>query len=132
MTLTVRPLSYRESTDIGIDNFRIQKTLQNIANADDDTRNKQITALLEAVAAVQLKFFLTSIESVNIAEGSVTEKAHIEEWLRNTDSDTYQLIKSRFDDAKQKWVMPPQQVACNECGAKNSINITLDQSSFFG
>jgi hypothetical protein len=131
LTIRIRPLQYEEMSYVSIENFKLQKTLFQTADLTDDNRQQQIDQIYKDLSELQLQLFLTAIESVQIEGMVVTEKVHIEEWLRNTERDTYKLIKTKLEENKEAWSMPPQLVMCASCNAENSITITLDQANFF-
>jgi len=131
LTIRIRPLQYEEMSYFSIENFKLQKTLFQTADLTDDTRQQQIDQIYKDLSELQLQLFLTAIESVQIEGMLVTEKVHIEEWLRNTERDTYKLIKTKLEENKEAWGMPPNPILCSSCGAENSITITLDQANFF-
>ena len=115
-----------------IENFKLQKTLfQTSELKEEDVRQQQIDGIYKNLSELQVQLFLTAIESVQVDGALVTEKAYIEEWLRNTERESYQLIKQKLEENKAVWDMPPQRVACGHCAAENIINVTLDQASFF-
>lgn len=131
LTIRIRPLQYEEMSYFSIENFKLQKTLFQTADLTDDNRQQQVDQIYKDLSELQLQLFLTAIESVQVEGILVTEKVHIEEWLRNTERDTYKLIKNKLEENKEAWGMPPQPVLCSSCGAENSITITLDQANFF-
>ena len=131
ISIRVRPLQYEEMSYFSIENFKLQKTLLQVTELSDDEKQKQVDQIYNNLSELQLQLFLTSIESVQVESFTVTEKAHIEEWLRNTERDVYKQIKSKLEENKEMWNIQPQPVKCGNCGSENKIVITLDQSNFF-
>lgn len=132
LVIKIRPLQYEEMSYFSIENFKLQKTLfQTSELKEEDVRQQQIDGIYKNLSELQVQLFLTAIESVQVDGALVTEKAYIEEWLRNTERESYQLIKQKLEENKAVWDMPPQRVACGHCAAENIINVTLDQASFF-
>ncbi len=131
ITIRVRPLQYDEMSYFSIENFKLQKTLRQVAELPDEEKQKQIDLIYDKLSELQLQLFLTAIESVHVEGIAVTEKVHIEEWLRNSERDAYKHIKSKLEENKEIWNIPPQSVKCNNCGSENTVIITLDQSNFF-
>lgn len=131
LTIRVRPLQYEEMNHFSIENFKLQKTLYNSADLADAEKQKQIDQIYKDLSELQLQLFLTAIEAVQISGQSVTEKSFIEEWLRNTDRESYKLIKTKLEENKEVWNIPSQPVKCSNCGHESTITVTLDQSSFF-
>ena len=131
LTIRIRPLQYEEMSYFSIENFKLQKTLFQTADLSDDNRQQQIDKIYKDLSELQLQLFLTAVESVQIDNTVVTEKLHIEEWLRNTERDTYKLIKTKLEENKEVWSIPSQPVMCSSCNAENSITVALDQANFF-
>lgn len=131
LTIRVRPLQYEEMNYFSIENFKLQKTLYQISDADENVKQQQIDQIYKDLSELQLQLFLTAIESVQVEGQSVTEKSFIEDWLRNTERDTYKNIKDKLEQNKEAWAMPDQSVQCANCGAANKISISIDQSDFF-
>lgn len=131
ISIRVRPLQYDEMSYFSIENFKLQKMLMQVSDLADDEKQKQIDQIYNSLSELQLQLFLTSIESVQVEGASVTEKPHIEEWLRNSERDAYKHIKAKLEENKDLWNIPAQDVKCGNCGSENQVIITLDQSNFF-
>jgi len=131
LTISVRPLQYEEMTYFSIENFKLQKTLYQTGELPEDQRQKQIDEIYKTLSELQLQLFLTSIENVQADGVIVTDKAFIEEYLRNTDRENYKIIKEKLEQNKETWNIPSQPVMCSSCGKENSITVQVDQSNFF-
>jgi hypothetical protein len=131
LTIRIRPLQYEEMNYFSIENFKLQKTLLQIANVEEENKQKQIDQIYKDLSELQLQLFLTAIESVQVEGQTVTEKAYIEDWLKNTERETYKVIKEKLEQNRDAWTMPEQAVQCASCGSENSISISIDQSNFF-
>lgn len=131
ITIKIRPLQYEEMNYFSIENFKLQKTLMQTGELSDEEKQKQIDSIYKQLSELQLQLYLTAIESVQVEGVSVTEKAHIEEWLRNTERDTYKTIKEKLEANKDSWSIPAQKIQCSNCGAEDQVNVNMDQSSFF-
>ncbi len=132
ISIKIRPLQYEEMNYFSIENFKLQKTLMQTREMTEEDRQKQIDDIYKQLSELQLQLYLTAIETVQAETISVTEKAHIEEWLRNTERETYQAIKEKLEANKSAWSIPTQTVQCANCGVENQITVNVDQSSFFG
>ncbi len=131
LTIRVRPLQYDEMNYFAIENFKLQKMLFQISDTNEEEKQKQIDKIYKDLSELQLQLFLTAIESVQAEGVSVTEKPFIEDWLRNTERDTYKVIKEKLEQNKEAWSMPEQPVKCADCGAENALVVSIDQSNFF-
>jgi hypothetical protein len=131
ITLKIRPLQYEEMTYFSIENFKLQRQLFQSQNLTDAERQAVIDQIYKTLSELQLQLFLTSIESVQIPELVVNDKAQIEEWLRNADRDVYAKVKEKLESNKETWDIPKQHIKCPECNTEDDITVTLDQSNFF-
>lgn len=133
LIITLRPLSYKEMSEFNIENFKLQKMLFQLNQETESEENKQKTvdSIYLTLAEIQRKLLLSSIESIKTPETVVTEKEFIEEWLANTVKDSYNTIKEHLEKNKKEWTIPPSEIQCAECGHKDTVEISLDQSNFF-
>jgi hypothetical protein len=131
MLIRIRPLQYEEMNYFAIENFKLQKMLYQLSDTNEEQKQKQIDQIYKDLSELQLQLFLTAIESVQAEGTTVSEKQFIEDWLRNTERDTYKSIKEKLEQNKEVWSMPEQPVQCANCGAENSLVVAIDQSNFF-
>ena len=131
LTIKIRPLQYDEMSYFSIENFKLQKTLYQTVEMADAEKQKQLDQIYKDLSELQLQLFLTAVEQVQTPDGNVDNKEFIEDWLRNTDRDSYNSIKLKLEQNKETWSMPKQQIKCAACGYEDHVNVTLDQSNFF-
>ena len=134
LTITLRPINYKEMSEFNVENFKLQKMLGQLNSEDipDEEKQKHIDNVYLTLARIQRDLILVSIESIKTPEGEiVTEKAFINEWLGNTIKTSYNAIKEKLEENKKEWELPSHKIKCSECGTEDSINVTMDQSSFF-
>ena len=135
MTVTLRPLSYKEITEQSIENFKLQKMLYQLSTADDTleeaTKQQYIDDIYAKLADVQSNLIISSIESIRLPDIVVDNKEFIKEWVINTSRESYTLVKDKLEENKNVWTMPKHDVQCTECGTDDKIDIIMDQSSFF-
>jgi hypothetical protein len=135
MTVTLRPLSYKEITEQSIENFKLQKMLYQLSTADDTldegTKQHYIDDIYAKLAEVQSNLIISSIESIRLPDIVVDNKEFIKEWVTNTARESYTLVKDKLEENKNLWTMPKHDITCTECGTDDKIDIIMDQSSFF-
>lgn len=134
LTVNIRPLTYAEVSHFGVENFKLQKTLYQLNEAPEDQKQQYLDQIYQGLAETQVDLFLTCIESIQTPEELVTSKEFIKEWLTHSVSTSYKKIKACLDENKTNWQMPTMPVTCTneECGHVDSVEVVLDQSSFFG
>lgn len=132
LKVTIRPLTYKELTQINIENFKLQKMLIQLdLIGDEEQKQAKVDEIYKKLADLQTELFITSIESVQIPEGIVNEKDFIADWVRNSERELYAKIKEKLEANKIAWEVPKQKVQCSNCGTNDELEINLDQSSFF-
>lgn len=132
LDITIRPLTYKELTDINLENFKMQKTLITLNDIQDEKlKQEQIDQVYRTLAEVQASIFINSIETVQIPEGIVDEKDWIAEWVKNSDRELFEQIKIKLEENKKAWDLPKQPVKCASCGAESEFEVELDQANFF-
>lgn len=133
LSVTFRPLNYKQSTDFSLKNFQLQQQLGQITSVEDEVERKKVVAdLFQKLSMLQTDVLLEQIEKIDTGKVSVTERSFISEWLSNCDSVIVSKLKKHIELNQKTWAIPSHQVNCENCGAVIDINIELDQSSFFG
>jgi len=131
LTIKIRPLQYEEMNYFALENFKLQRMLYQTTNLTDSEKQKTIDKIYQDLSDLQLKLFLTSIESIQVPNILVSQKPFIEEYLRNCDREVYGIIKQKLEENKETWAIPKQHVKCANCGTEDHIQLVLDQSNFF-
>lgn len=133
LKINFKPLNYKEMTDFNLENFKLQKMLSQLTKVEDDVeKQRYLDEIYQNLATIQVNVFITSIESIETPEGTVTDSNFIREWLSNTINENYNKIKEKLDQDKNNWKIKPFDVKCTNCGTPDSIEISMDQSNFFG
>ena len=132
LTVKLRPLTYKQSTEFGLRNFQLQQTLKNAQLVDDeDEKRKLLSEIYENLATLQNDIFIAGIDSVDTTSQVVTERGFIKEWVENCDGSVLDQIRKQITKNQETWRSPNQHVKCENCGHEQFVNITLDQSDFF-
>lgn len=134
LAVEIKPLNYQQLTEFNVENFKLQKMLAQLDNADleEAVRKQYVEQIYDNLADIQVKIITSSIESIRTPEGEVvTNREFINEWLRNINVNEYSLIKAQLEKNKDIWTMPTQTVKCTECGTEDTLTVTMDQSNFF-
>lgn len=132
LTVKTQPINYRQLTDLNIKTFKLQQKLnQAFEIKDEEEQRAVVRELFVELAETQAHLYFQSVESVELQNTIVTDRDHINEWLKNCDKSIIDKIKSHIETTRTNWRVPSFPVKCEECGAENSISIDLDQSNFF-
>jgi len=133
MVIKTKPLTYKESTEFNLKNFKLQQKLKQTETIDDQAeQQKIINELFKDLSLVQSELYKASVESVQVDTTVVTEPEYISEWLSNCDKSVYDAIKDHIEKTRDSWKTPEFPVKCDTCGTETSLTLELDQSNFFG
>lgn len=132
LIIKLKPLTYKESTIYGLENFSLQKQLAQVENLhDDNEKQKVLSSIFSEFALLQNKILVSSIDEIQTPETIVTEYGFIKEWVDNCEQHVIKQIRNVLDTNGKNWKLPSQEASCSTCGSSTSIDIDLDQSSFF-
>ena len=133
LNINLKPLNYQQLTDFNLENFKMQRMLGQLSNADltDEERTKHVDSIYENLADLQVNLIVSSIDSIRTPESLVSDKEFILEWIRNITAEQYGLIKTKLELNKQAWSMPKQTLKCDACSTEDTVEVTMDQSNFF-
>jgi hypothetical protein len=132
LTIKIRPLNYKVSTDFAIRNFQLQQQLSQLDDLKDETERKTLlNELFQKLSTLQNEIFVAGIESVDTGKVVVTEREFIAEWVANCDSSVIDSLKQHIQKNQDTWADVKHNVVCENCGATSAISVDMDQSSFF-
>lgn len=132
LTIRLRPLTYKESSQFAIKNYVLQKQLAQAGAIEDETAQQEaLNALFVELSKLQNEIFATSIETVETPQQAVTDRTYINEWIQNCDKEIFDQMKKKFDTTRESIKAPPYKTQCDDCGADNDVLFELDESTFF-
>lgn len=132
LTIMLKPLTYRQSTEFSLKNFQLQQQLNQASRIEDEKeRAESITRLFKELAYLQNEVYTENIESVDIGSAVVDQRNFIREWIENCDKEMIDEIKKHIQLNQEQWTSPKYHVVCNECSAETDIIVDLDLSTFF-
>jgi hypothetical protein len=131
LTINIRPLNYGELSELNVEQYKIQKTIQKISS-NPDAQPAELEALFASLADLRGRILLTSIDTVQAPDGVVSEPEFISEWVANSEKNLYDAINNLLDKNKDEWSVSTQTAQCGSCGGENKFSIVLDQTNFFG
>ena len=132
LIVKLQPLTYKQVSEFALKNYEMQKTLQKSMELPDELdRQKVVNDLYKKLGMLRNEIFAAGIDAIDTPEGAVSDRVFIIDWLNNADKSTFDSIKRVIDRNTDAWKSPVMTVACEECGAENSIRVEMDQSNFF-
>lgn len=128
-----KPLNYKQMTETSLKNFGIRRQLYQAADIKDELEQQKIVdQCYAAMAELKAEMIINKIESVQTIENVVEDIEHISEWIKNSDRDLFAYLTDFFEKSQSAWELPKFHVVCSECNHEEDINITMDQTNFFG
>lgn len=140
MTVTLRPLTYKEFTKNALKTFEEQRIF-NVVNDDsieDEAKLQAFTNSFVKLTELTVGMLAQGIASITIGEDVVDSRKHIDEFIANADKQFFNIITEHLQSQKDEFAVKPMTVNSTaediEKGvpASYEVPITFDQSNFFG
>lgn len=133
LTITLQPLTYRQTTDFSLRNFRMQQQLAAAPREPAEDYKKLIDEMFLKLGEMQNEVYALSIHSIDTGTVVVTEPHFIADWLANCDTEVFNVIKKQLDEIKTLWKIPAVKAICSnsDCNHKIDVSVDLDHSNFF-
>lgn len=127
-----RPLNYIESNDNGRRRFEIERTISTL-DEYEDTEQKQtiVNDSLKKMNELLDDIVVQMIAGIKTPETTVTDKAHIHEYLIECDSKTNKAIKEYSGELRQKNETKPLKIKCISCQHEYKQGLVLNFTDFF-
>jgi hypothetical protein len=132
VVVRLQPLTYKQVTEFSQKNFQLRQQL-NQANAieNEDDRTKEVSRIYTDFGKLQTEVYSANIEAIEAGNQVVTERPFINEWLENSEKESFDQIRNQIDNNTDATKTPPQRVECDNCHKENVLSIVLDHSTFF-
>ena len=140
LTIILRPLTYQEFTKNALKTFEEQRIF-NIVNDEgisDEDKLQAFTNSFTKLTALTVDMIVQGIDKIILDEETeVTNREHIQEFMKNADKDFFNKVMAHLNEQKEKYTIKPMEVSATEedieKGAPKTfrIPITFDQSNFF-
>ena len=139
LTVTIRPLTYKEFSKVSMQTFEEQRifALVNNDKIDEDEKLKQFNTTFTKLRDITLGMVINSVVSIQVGDDVVTDRNHIVEFLENTDKTFFKALSDHIEVQKKEFQVPPMEVRSNEEQLKEGapetfeVPIVFDQSNFF-
>jgi len=131
----IRPLNYRELTDIQQKSFTIQRQLNQYVSQIDDQEKQQaeVNRLFDDINSITINTIQKVVVEITTPDGD-KEMHHqfIVDFLENGEKEYFEETKKVYETNLENWNIKPSSVACSACSHEYKILPNLDYSSFFG
>lgn len=132
LMVTLRPLNYKEVTEINLQSFSLRKQLyQSLDGETENEKNERLNKAYQDLAKLTSLGYKKAIAKVETDDAQVTDKDQIEEWLKHSDKEFFDKITEKLEELSKKWRLQPQRVQCSACETENEVVMGMDNSDFF-
>ncbi len=136
----IKPVNYKTMTGQAVKAFEEQRVF-NIVNddsIDDDVKIKKFQESFSKLTDLNLQIVVESVIAIQPSgEETVTNPAHIKEFILGADAKTYNQIRAHVEAQRDKYTQKPVEVKATdeeiEAGAPTTFTVPIqfDQSNFF-
>lgn len=133
MEIYFRPMTYKDLNDNNQMQFDEQRILQTVSNpeATDEDKIAAMSSALKKITEITVKAMGLSIAAIKTPTALVTERAYIDDLLKNCDRKLFSQIRDHVINLKAISEIQPLRIKCSSCSHEYQQSITLDMSSFF-
>ena len=126
-----RPLTFKSINDNNKIQMEQQQSIRSLESLNDVDRSEKVEELMKAVNEATLSTVAKSIAAIKSPQALVTEYEYILDYLKNSDSTSFNQLKGRVIELKQQSEVKPLDITCTSCKHEYKQTFTLDLSSFF-
>jgi T4 bacteriophage base plate protein len=131
--INFKPQNYSQYNKANLESFEQKRLVAQLTSADipDAEKAKLMQGIVKRVTEINVVQIADNIESIIINDQKVVERNLIEEFLTNTDLETYTAIKNRINELNASYKMPNMKIQCKNCNHLFETNVELDPVTFF-
>lgn len=140
LTVFVRPLTYKNITELALQTFETQKILQ-VVNDDKVSEEQKVAVFKDSfkkLSEATIGTMAQSIERIESVNGSTSDPEHITEFLSNVDKEIFNIIQKHLDQLKEQNSIKPMIISTTDEMREHGVTtdtvdipITFDPSTFF-
>ena len=139
LKINLRPLSYREFTEVNLKTFEEQRIFALIddSSLDDGQKLARFAESFAKLTDITFGSVERAISSIEIGDDVVTDRNHIAEFVSNSDKSLFETIQAHLTNEKSKFEIKPLVIDATDeeltkgVPATYEVPITFDSSNFF-
>jgi hypothetical protein len=134
LIINLRPYNYKEITKAAIKTFEQQKLIAVVTdeNLSEEEKVEKFGESFVKLTELTVDIVVNCIASIETPEGIVNDKGMIKEFMENTSSQVFNMVNERISEMKDLMSLKSQNVKCLECEHEFNVELTMDQTNFFG
>ncbi len=134
LAIKFKPIKFKQINEAGVAQFELTKRFASLTEAETDEEKLKISQeALKKITELTMEIVAKGIEYIKTPEVAVTEYAHILDFLKNCDRNSYITIRDHSTKLKEQSELQPINITCDsvECGNEYKQPIQLNPSDFF-
>jgi len=132
LTIKFHPLTYRQISAHGNIEALHEKTLRVLSDesATEQTKSKHLNQLLKSIMSATISVMNHSIQSIDTANGQITDPAQIEEFVKKCTREIFIAVKEHIVSFKESTENCPVDTTCSHCQNQYQHLFDTDQIRF--
>jgi DNA-directed RNA polymerase subunit RPC12/RpoP len=133
LLVNFKPQNYEQYNKSNLESFEQKRLVAQLANPaiPEEERAKGMREIVKRVTEINVIQIADNIESIIAGDTKVSDRALIEDFLKNTDLETFTKIKNKINELNASYKMPSMHIRCSNCNHEFESNIDLDPVTFF-
>lgn len=132
LKIKFKPITYKDVNKMSIEQINIQKTISSLDEIKDEGKKKEIEKMMvDQIAEMTFDVLSKTIEYIETPDTRVDNHEFIQDFLKNCDRTTFNIIKDRTFELKAESNLKPIDLKCPKCSNEYQQTINLNPSDFF-
>lgn len=134
LNVYLRPFSLQNSTKASSTVFQETRKLQLLDNLEvsDDERQSFINQSYKVLNEMNVQMIAECVERVVTPDGTVTERAFINEFVHNIARDQTHALENKLKEINEAGINKKHLVTCAQCSETWDTIVEFDPANFFG
>lgn len=133
MFINFKPPTYEQYNKANLESFEQKRLVAQLANpaVPESERAAGMREIVKRVTEINVVQMADNIESIIANNSTVSDRKLIEDFLMNTDLETFTKIKNRINELNSSYKMPTMHIQCASCKHEFESSVELDPVTFF-
>jgi len=134
LVISIRPYNYKEITKTAIRSLEQQKIISivNDESLSDEEKIERFGESFVKLTELTVDIVTGCITSIQTPTDLVTDQEQIQEFVNNSPTEVFNGINDHITKLKDEIALKAQTVSCQECETTFDVELTMDQTNFFG
>jgi hypothetical protein len=134
MVVFIKPMAYSEISKTSIRTMEQQRifSIVNDETISEEDKIKLFQQSFIKLTDITMDVVAECISRIETNQGSTDKREFIKEFLQNTDRKIFDLVNERVKSMQVKSKMKALDTTCSHCEHPYKLEVSFDQSDFFG